>query len=80
MPTLLYSDGFRFFFYSHEGSPLEPPHVHVRQGNREAKLWLTPNVRVCWNKRVDPMTLRRLIATAEQHRERFEEQWHVFFA
>ena len=80
MPTLFYSDGFRFFFYSREGTPLEPPHVHVRQGNREVKLWLTPVVRVAWNKRVEPSVLKRLVAVAELHRDEFEERWHDFFA
>ena len=80
MPTLLQSHGYRFFFYSREGVPLEPPHVHVRQGNREAKLWLTPIVRVVWSRRVDPATLKRLVAIAEEHRSEFEEKWHVFFA
>ena len=30
MPTLLYVEGFRFFFFSNEGR--EPPHVHVEKG------------------------------------------------
>lgn len=80
MPTLLHSDGFRFFFYSAEGEPLEPPHVHVRQGNREAKLWLRPVVRVAWSRRIDPRMLKRLADIAEEHRAEFEEKWHVFFA
>jgi len=80
MPTLLLHDGFRFFFYSREGLPLEPPHVHVRQGNREAKLWLTPIVRVAWSKRIDPRMLKRLLAVVEKHRDEFEEKWHVYFA
>ena len=68
MPTLLNSDGFRFFFYSQEGRPLEPPHVHVRQGNREAKLWLTPIIRVAWSRRIDPRTLKRLTDITEAYR------------
>ena len=74
MPTLLISNGFKFFFYSREGQPLEPPHVHVRQGDREAKLWLIPIVRVAWSKRIDPRTLKRLTAIAEDHRAEFEEK------
>lgn len=38
MPTILRKDGWRFFFYSLENG--EPPHVHVRKGDAEAKLWL----------------------------------------
>ena len=30
--------GFRFFFYSNEGSPREPLRVHVRSGSSEAQL------------------------------------------
>jgi hypothetical protein len=29
MPTILRKDGFRFFFFSREGT--EPPHIHVEQ-------------------------------------------------
>ncbi|MGB0454541.1 MAG: DUF4160 domain-containing protein [Bacteriovoracaceae bacterium] len=40
MPTILRKNGFRFFFYSHEGH--EPPHIHVIGHGGEAKLWLAP--------------------------------------
>ena len=40
MPTVVRLLGFRFFFYSKEGS--EPPHIHVEQGDNVAKLWLNP--------------------------------------
>ena len=29
MPIVFRSDGFKFFFYSNEGDPREPLHVHV---------------------------------------------------
>ncbi len=35
MPTVLRIDGFRFFFYSDEGS--EPPHIHAEKGDGVAK-------------------------------------------
>src|SRR5882757_10333220 len=40
MPTVLRVSGFRFFFYSLEGS--EPPHIHVEHGDNVAKFWLEP--------------------------------------
>ena len=40
MPTVLLKDGFRFFFYSDEGS--EPAHIHVKKGDAEGKIWLEP--------------------------------------
>jgi hypothetical protein len=45
VPKLLQWNGWTFFFYSREGMPLEPPHVHVRSGNSAAKIWSTPVVR-----------------------------------
>ena len=38
MPTVLRWAGYPAFFYSNEGG--EPPRVHVRSGDREAKIWL----------------------------------------
>ena len=37
MPSKLI-DGYRFFFYSNERN--EPPHMHVRKGGSETKIWL----------------------------------------
>jgi hypothetical protein len=38
VPTVLRWGPYRAFFYSNEGN--EPAHVHVRAGDKEAKLWL----------------------------------------
>jgi hypothetical protein len=38
MPTILYIDGWRFFFYSNERN--EPIHIHVQKGDKECKYWL----------------------------------------
>jgi hypothetical protein len=32
--------GFKFFFYSNEGTPLEPTHIHVERDDLEAKFWM----------------------------------------
>ena len=41
MPTILYIDGWRFFFYSNERN--EPIHIHVQKGDKECKYWLDSN-------------------------------------
>ena len=46
MPTVLRTDGFRFFFYSNEGDPREPVHIHVMKDGAEAKFWVEPEVRL----------------------------------
>ena len=38
MPTVLRWGPYRAFFYSNERG--EPPHIHVRAGDFEAKFWL----------------------------------------
>jgi Domain of unknown function (DUF4160) len=80
MPILLRDQGYRFFFYSHEGEPREPPHVHVRKDNCEAKFWLAPVVRAAWNKRFDSRTMKMLENIVSENRAAFEDQWNVFFA
>ncbi|HLL71412.1 MAG TPA: DUF4160 domain-containing protein, partial [Pyrinomonadaceae bacterium] len=40
MPTVLRVKGYRFFFFSLEGS--EPPHIHVELAEKVAKFWLNP--------------------------------------
>jgi hypothetical protein len=46
MPVVFQHRGFRFFFYSNEGTPREPVHIHVEQDSREAKFWLEPELRL----------------------------------
>lgn len=38
MPTVLYVNGWRFFFYSNEGN--EPVHIHAQKGEKECKFLL----------------------------------------
>jgi Domain of unknown function (DUF4160) len=76
MPTLLRKDGFRFFFYSREGT--EPPHVHVEKGGGEAKFWLRP-VSLAWSARLKVADLSRAEAIVVQNRDAFETKWREFF-
>ena len=66
MPVIFRSKGFRFFFYSNEGSPIEPVHVHVRSGQGEAKFWQHPMVYLD-NSGFDARTLRELAEAVEQN-------------
>jgi hypothetical protein len=79
MPVVLRQGGLRFFFYSNEGNPREPPHVHVEQGGCEAKFWLRPDVRLAYNDGFNARTLRELSRLVEDHRETIESAWHSFF-
>ena len=80
MPVVFRYKGFRFFFYSNEGSPREPMHVHVRLGSSEAKLWLEPQVRVGSSFGFDARTLRELVEVAQGNRALIERTWHEYFS
>ena len=79
MPTVFYERGFRFFFYSNEGSPREPIHIHVERDNLEAKFWLNPVVHVAYNDGYDARTLRQLTGIIEASKGRIEGAWNEFF-
>jgi hypothetical protein len=79
MPVVFRLDGVRFFFYSNEGDPREPVHIHAFRGGAEAKFWLYPEVRPAYNQGFDGRSLARLIAAIEERREMIEEAWHGHF-
>jgi len=72
LPTVFHHRGFRFFFYSNEGTPREPVHIHVESGACEAKFWLKPLVSVAYNDRYSARTLRDLVDVVLIHREAIE--------
>jgi len=76
MPTVLRVEGYRFFFYSLEGS--EPPHIHVEHGDNVAKYWLSP-VRLAESHGFRSHELARVRSLVIEHRATFEEAWHVHF-
>lgn len=80
MPTVFRERGFRFFFYSNEGSPREPVHVHAEKDGSEAKFWLQPSVHVAYNDGYDARTLRELSRIVEANRDLIERVWNEHFA
>jgi hypothetical protein len=37
MPVVFRQSGLRYYFFSNEGRPPEPRHVHVKGGGRDAR-------------------------------------------
>jgi hypothetical protein len=79
MPTIFLYDGFRFFFYSNEGDPREPMHVHVMKDGHEAKFWLRPEVALARSRGFDARTLARLERVVAARRELIERAWRGYF-
>jgi hypothetical protein len=76
MPTLLLVDGFRFYFFSLEGT--EPPHVHARKGGGKAKLWLTP-VTLVYARGLTKSEERRVQELTRENAEYFLTRWNEYF-
>lgn len=76
---ILRYQGFKFFFYSNEGNPLEAAHIHVRRTNCEAKFWLKPVIQLARNDGFDARTLRELIAIIEGNKDLLEGAWNDYF-
>jgi hypothetical protein len=80
MPKVFEWQGFRFHFYSDEGDPREPIHIHVTHDRDTAKFWIWPEVNVAYNRGYSRHTLRRLSLLIEQRRDEIERAWHEHFA
>jgi len=80
MPVVFRHRGFRFFFYSNEGNPREPVHIHAMGEGGEAKFWVRPEVAVAFSVGLDARTLKELALVVEQQADLIERTWHEYFA
>ncbi|MDJ0766856.1 MAG: DUF4160 domain-containing protein [Myxococcota bacterium] len=76
MPTILRIAGYRFFFFSNEGT--EPIHVHVESAESYAKFWLRP-VALASSVGYNGKELTRLRKIVIEHSEFIVEKWHEYF-
>ena len=76
MPTILRLLGFRFFFYSDEGT--EPPHVHVEKGGSRGKVWLDP-VEEDDLSRFKAKERRKALDIIKDNQENFKNFWNDYF-
>lgn len=79
MPAVFRWKGYRFHFYSDEGDPSEPIHIHVAKDDADAKFWLHPEVSVAYNKGFKARELNSLSRIVEQRRDEIEKVWNDFF-
>ena len=79
MPTVLRHGSYRFFFYSNEGSPREPVHVHVQRGGAMAKFWLQPHVVIAESYGLNASALRELTRIVVANQATVERAWHEHF-
>lgn len=80
MPVVFQQGGFRVSFYSNEGTPREPMHVHVRRGGCEAKLWLEPEIAIARSRSFNATALGEIVTLVSSRREEIERAWHGHFS
>jgi hypothetical protein len=76
MPTVFYSNGFRFFFYSNEND--EPIHVHVEKGDGYGKIWLEP-IEADYFYGFNAQEKRFIQKIVNENTELFKQKWYEYF-
>jgi hypothetical protein len=79
MPVIFKHKGYRFFFFSNEGIPPEPCHIHVRKGGAVAKFWVVPEVRLAEAHGMSSTELRQLLNIVKQNQELIKRKWDEYF-
>ena len=79
MPVVFRYQGYRFFFFSNEGEPREPIHVHARKGEKVAKFWVEPQVSLVEAFGLTSAELKRLAQVVVRRREEIVRRWHEHF-
>jgi hypothetical protein len=80
MPLVFRWNGYRFHFYSDEGDPREPVHIHVRRDRDNAKFWLYPEVALAYNRGFSSREQSELARVVEEHRDEIERAWNDHFS
>ena len=68
---------FRFFFFSNEGQ--EPPHIHIKAAENEAKFWLD-SIGLAFNHGFRGRELNEIEELVRQHQAEFLEAWNEHFS
>ena len=79
MPKIFEWRGYKFFFFSNEGDPLEPCHVHVRKDGNVANFWVIPVVSLASSWGMTPKELNQLETKVYEIEPLIEERWNEHF-
>lgn len=84
MPKLMEILGYIIYFWSNEGQPSEPLHVHIAKipNNNGTKIWIKSNgdIKVEHNKsKIPAKDLKKLTKTISDYHKEIEQKWKEFF-
>jgi hypothetical protein len=79
MPVVFRDGGLRYYFFSNEGAPREPPHVHVKGDGRDAKIWLEPEISLADSYGFNSRELSAILRVVSENRQAILKAWHEHF-
>ncbi|MBI4063381.1 MAG: DUF4160 domain-containing protein [Elusimicrobia bacterium] len=79
MPKVFEWNGYKFFFFSNEGKPREPCHIHVRKGASLAKFWVDPEVKLNSSWGMSPAELNQVEKIIEERAGLIRRKWNEYF-
>jgi Domain of unknown function (DUF4160) len=80
MPTILFMNGWRLFFYSNEGD--EPVHIHAEKGDIECKFWLIIDqieIQEAFSFNLTPSSRREIKKLIYQNFDLIVSSWNNYF-
>ena len=77
MPTVLRVGRYRFYFFSNENN--EPPHIHIKAGDDEAKFWLNP-IELASSRGFNQPELSQIERIVRQHQTELIGVWNEYFS
>ncbi|WBU28166.1 DUF4160 domain-containing protein [Rhodopseudomonas palustris] len=79
MPVVFRRDGLRYYFFSNEGLPPEPAHIHVKGGGKDAKIWLVPEIAIADAYGFNRRELSAILSAVAENRDLILRAWHDHF-
>ena len=76
MPTVFTKDGFKFFFYSNDHTPI---HVRVKRGDGEAVFVVEGEVALRESVGMKTSELAKAEDLASEHQQLIIQKWHEHF-
>jgi len=84
MPQIFRIGSYIIYFWANEGDPLEPIHVHVKEGQPSAnstKIWITKSGKCLLannNSKIPDKVLRNIMDIIETRSNEIINKWHKF--
>lgn len=84
VPQIFKVGAYTIFFWSNEGEPLEPIHVHVAEhaNSNATKIWITAAGKgyLCHNNsHIPEKALRNILRVIEARSQEIIEKWTAYF-